>query len=61
MKPEITKCLELISDADDLAKDWLIASWHEKDEDKIIALAYYSKASKERAELVRRLVELCQN
>jgi hypothetical protein len=50
--------LNLYSDADDLAKDWLIKSWSLKDEDKIIALAYYQKACKRRKLLAKRLCEL---
>lgn len=60
MKPDIAKTLGLYNEADDLAKDWLIQSWSLKEEDKTIALAYYRKAYKKRAELAKRLNELCQ-
>lgn len=60
MKPEIYKALELYDKADDLAKDWYLKSIGLKNEDKTIALAYYSKACKERKILAEKINELVQ-
>jgi len=41
-----------------LALDWLIASWTDIDEDKIIDLAMYRKYKKKVHEVTKRLVKL---
>ncbi len=56
----IGKALKIYEEADDLAKDWLIKSWKLKDEDKIIAMAYYKKACKKRLEIARQLNNLIE-
>ena len=58
MKLEIQECLKLYGQADDLAKSWFIKSWNLKVEDKVIALAYFSKTRKERKKLANQLYEL---
>lgn len=58
MDYEIDVCLKEFGRISDLCADWLIKSWGLKDEDKIIAMAYYKKADKERAILARRLAGL---
>lgn len=55
---ELQVALKKYQEASDIAADWLIRSWELKDEDKTIALAYYSKARKECARSAEKLTGL---
>lgn len=54
-------CFKKFNDISDLCTDWLIKSWSLKDEDKIIAVAYYKKANKQRVVLANRLADLTKD